>query len=221
MDIKTSAQLNELAAALAAAQTELENPKKTKTAKVFSKRTQKEFTYSYADFGDGLEKIRKALGKSGVAIIQTPTTEGDWVVIKTRLIHSSGQWIEGIMPVARIGIEPQEMGSFMTYARKQSLFSMAGICGEGDDNDGAGKNGSVIDANSSAIADAKDEFISRTQVNLLRSVIQESSADEAKFLEWLKVERFEDIRSSQFRVAVDTLKAARLKRLKNGEEPRQ
>lgn len=137
--LRTSGQTDKFDAALAAAQVELENPAKTKTAKVrgTSKKTGKEFemSYTYADIGDVLASARPILAKHGISITQVPLPKGSMMMLVTRLSHS-GQWIEGDYPVCQIGADHQQMGSAMTYSRRYALTAMIGVAAE-DDDDGA------------------------------------------------------------------------------------
>lgn len=142
MDTRTSEHIGILAAAMAEAHGELGNPKKSKNAKIATKAGST-FTYEYADLAQGLHVIRKAFSKVGITFFQIPMVERDWIILRTRIVHSD-QWIEGEMPVARIGTNPQEIGSAMTYAKKQALFAMAGICGADDDDDGDAAGSAVI-----------------------------------------------------------------------------
>ena len=137
--LRTSSQTDKFDAALAAAQVELENPAKTKTAKVkgTSKKTGKEFemSYTYADIGDVLASARPILAKHGISITQVPLPKGSMMMLVTRLSHS-GQWIEGDYPVCQIGADHQQMGSALTYSRRYALTAMIGVAAE-DDDDGA------------------------------------------------------------------------------------
>jgi hypothetical protein len=126
--MNTSEQINEIAGALAKAQAEIKNPAKT--------HTNPHFKTKYADLTDGLEVIRPALSKHGICVIQATEIDGDNMVLRTRLAHASGQWIESVYPVCKIGAH-QAMGAAMTYSRRYALFSLVGVAGE-DDTDGEG-----------------------------------------------------------------------------------
>jgi hypothetical protein len=52
----------------------------------------------------------------------------------TRLVHSSGQYFESVYPLPTTAIDPQSMGSAITYARRYSLCPLLGIAGETDDD---------------------------------------------------------------------------------------
>jgi hypothetical protein len=138
--LSTSETFADLASALSKAQGAFPAIKKDNTAQVRgeSKRGEAvEYSYSYADLASILEAIRKPLAENGLSIIQ-PICPADpehvWLV--TRLIHSSGQWIESAYPVD-VYERPQEMGSAITYARRYALTALLGIAAEEDD-DGAG-----------------------------------------------------------------------------------
>ena len=127
--MKTSESIELLAGALASAQSELTNPPKNKT--------NPHFKSSYVDLADGLDVVRKALSKHKIAFIQGTTVSAEGVILmNTRLMHASGQWIESEYPVSGFS-KPQEMGSAMTYARRYSLFAMIGVAGEDDDDGNA------------------------------------------------------------------------------------
>ena len=58
------------------------------------------------------------------------------IILNTRIVHKSGQWMESDYPVGGLG-RPQEMGSAMTYARRYALFGLVGVAGEDDDDGNA------------------------------------------------------------------------------------
>ena len=130
--MKTSESIELLAGALATAQSELTNPPKNKT--------NPHFKSSYVDLADGLDVVRKTLSKHKIAFIQGTTVSAEGVILmNTRLMHASGQWIESEYPVSGFS-KPQEMGSAMTYARRYSLFAMIGVAGEDDDDGNAAQD---------------------------------------------------------------------------------
>lgn len=131
--IRTSPEIDQLCTALAAAQGELVNPPKSKTGKVRSDKGN--YEYKYVDFADGLDKIRPVLSKHGLSFIQVTQMRGRTMILLTRLMHGSGQWIESDYPVCSLDSH-QKMGSALTYARRYSLFSLLGVVGE-DDDDGS------------------------------------------------------------------------------------
>lgn len=129
--MKTSEGLADLAAALSKAQGELKHPAKKKTAKVGT------FSYRYADLADCIDVWRPVLEKHGLSLLQPTTNVPGAVVITTRLMHSSGQWVEDdglTMPVG--DNKPQTIGSAITYGRRYGGSAMVGISPDDDDDGG-------------------------------------------------------------------------------------
>lgn len=125
--MNTSKQINEIASALAKAQAEIQNPAKDNKNSHFGNK--------YADLAGGLATIRPTLAKHGLSVVQLTHADGDMVTLHTRIMHSSGQWLEATYPVCRLG-KHQEMGSALTYARRYALFAAVGVAGDDDDDDG-------------------------------------------------------------------------------------
>lgn len=129
-NIETSAQVDKIAEAMAKANLTIENPAKD--------AANPHFKSNYADLAAGLKAIRKPLAEVGVVPLQVTRMKADGTfVLYTRFVHSSGQWIETEWPLGKAaGQTPQQMGSNLTYGRRYSLFGLAGIAGEDDDDDG-------------------------------------------------------------------------------------
>lgn len=124
--MQTSESINEIAAALAKAQGEIQNPAKN--------RVNPHFKSKYADIADGLDVIRPTLSKHGIAIVQATEWQDDgMVILRTRMVHSSGQFFESTYPVGRF-VKHQELGASLTYAKRQALFSIVGVAGDDDDD---------------------------------------------------------------------------------------
>lgn len=126
-----SENINELAAALAKAQGQIEGAKKD-SANPFFKST-------YADLASVWDACRKQLSDNGLSIIQCPEEAENGIAIETMLLHSSGQWKSGryVIPVAKN--DAQAMGSAITYGRRYALAAMVGIAPEDDDGNAATK----------------------------------------------------------------------------------
>jgi hypothetical protein len=134
--MKTSESIANIAEALAKAQAEIANPVKDRTARVKSDKA--DYTYNYADLANVLDAVRPPLAKHGIAIIQAPAVAGAVLTMTTRLIHSSGEWIEAelsseVDPSAKI----QTLGSAITYLRRYSLQAIVGVVAEEDDDGNA------------------------------------------------------------------------------------
>lgn len=126
----TSADIGELAKALAAAQGEMTAAGKDATNTHFKSR--------YATLASVWDAIRGPLSRNGLSVSQVLETpeNGPGVVVRTLLLHTSGQWIGSryVMPIPD-RLTPQAMGSAITYARRYALAAIVGIA-PSDDDDG-------------------------------------------------------------------------------------
>jgi len=152
--MKTSESIDKIATALAAAQGEMDGAKKTARNPFFASR--------YADLASVKEAIQDPFAKQGLSYIQIPTTAFsgtpeayEWtakksgevrhgvrvfttVAVLTRLMHTSGQWIEG-EPLAALlpNGDPQAVGSAISYLKRYALQAIAGVASEDDDAEAA------------------------------------------------------------------------------------
>jgi len=128
-----SPEIDKLAAALSKAQGEVEGAAKDSTNPHFHSK--------YADLGNVIAAMREPFAKNGLSIHQGPRgTNGDLCLV-TRVMHSSGQWIEdGGFPLMLDKANMQGLGSATTYARRYGLMSAAGIAPEDDDGNAAVTN---------------------------------------------------------------------------------
>lgn len=131
--MRTSNEINEIAQALAQAQGSFVAPPKTKTAKIPTK-TGGKYEYNYADLAVVIETIKKTLSDNGLSVSQPTGFFDGKFVLYTRLMHKSGQFIEGMMPLPE-GRTPQELGGLLTYYRRYSLSAITGVASD-DDTDG-------------------------------------------------------------------------------------
>ena len=125
-----SESIKELATALSKVQGQLTFAKKD-SANPFFKST-------YADLESVWDSCREALAKNGLAVIQMPGNffEGRmWLI--TRLVHSSGEWIEQEMSVPVNKPDAQGAGSALTYMRRYALAAFVGIVQADDDGNAA------------------------------------------------------------------------------------
>ncbi len=186
--MKTSEQINELATALAAAQAEMKNAKLNKVNPHFKSR--------YADLAEIRDTVTPALTKHGIAIVQGTDTTDSGIVVVTKLVHKSGQWIESRFPIAYD--KPQTMGSAYTYARRYSISAMCSISAEEDDDANA--------ANDKPVASMANSPITAEQFRTLREMVDQTGTDEDKLLAYLKADSLETLTVAQFRTAETALR---------------
>lgn len=122
-----------LTAALVAAQAAFGDVKKDKTVRSGT------YSYKYADLGQTLDAVMPALHSNGIAVVQpTDVREGQAGVI-TRLMHTSGESLEGWTPILTTSMKAQDMGSAITYARRYGLTALLCLAAEDDDGAAASK----------------------------------------------------------------------------------
>ncbi len=114
--MKTSENISNISKALAGAVSLIED----------AKRTEAGHNYNYADLAGVLAAARPALIANELAVIQMPgsTPEGH-IRVETRILHSSGEWIEGDISLPAETLNSRNIqtvaGSAITYLRRSSL----------------------------------------------------------------------------------------------------
>ena len=135
--MRTSEEIDKIAAALVKFQGEVESPKKTAENPAF-KRDGK--TLKYADLDAIIKTITPTLLKNGLSQHQFVDSETDTKTVKvtTMLLHESGQFIisdQLTLPAENRGkYDAQSVGSAVTYGRRYSLSAILGIASENDDD---------------------------------------------------------------------------------------
>ena len=134
--MQQSESIAQLAAALTKAQAEMEPAIKDADNPFFKSK--------YADLGEVWRVVQAAFGPQGLSVVQAPETREDGKVsLTTMILHESGEWVAGTMPVLTDKDTPQGAGSGITYARRYALAAMCGVVAEPDDDGEAamGRNG--------------------------------------------------------------------------------
>jgi len=167
---RSSETIGLIAGALAKAQIELANPEKSLTATIRSPFPREaDRSFRYASLANGLDLVRKSLGRHEIATVQATSIDevAGLIRLTTTLAHSSGEWLSSDWPVCPVSetAAPQRMGAALTYARRYALFTLVGIAGEDDldapDLDAvlkaetggpSGPNGSATNGHASAAA---------------------------------------------------------------------
>lgn len=127
-----SENINELSAALAKAQSEMQDAELD--------GWNPHFKSSYSTLSAVWAACRAPLSKNGLAVLQGIEREDQGFILRTTLTHSSGQWIESVCPIISSKNDMQGIGSAISYARRYSLQAMVGVASKEDD-DGEGAQG--------------------------------------------------------------------------------
>lgn len=128
--MKTSEAINELATAMAKAQGALKPAAKDSLNPHYQSK--------YADIASVWEVCREAFSPQGLAIFQDVANEERGISVVTRIIHSSGQWIEfGPLVVPVTKQDAHGVGSACSYGRRYSLGGATGVVSQEDDDGNA------------------------------------------------------------------------------------
>lgn len=150
--MQTSESIGEIATALVAVQGEIQD--------VEADATNPHLGNQYSPLSTVLRGIRPVLAKHGIALIQSPGldvgSEGGQVIdratLTTRLLHTSGQWIEGVARArpatvtekqARTISPVQTIKGAITALRRTSALAMVGVAERDDDGNAPAEPGAV------------------------------------------------------------------------------
>ena len=114
-----SETINQIAAAVIAAQGELGTAKKTADNPFFKSK--------YADLAGVVETARPVLTRHGLGVVQSADCDGELAVVETLLVHTSGEWIKSRTVLKPTKADPQGMGSAVTYARRYAYMAIIGM----------------------------------------------------------------------------------------------
>lgn len=134
------AETRSLAEALCAAQKQMQNPKKDKTARVRTK-SGGEYTYSYTTLDAVLDVVRPALNEQGVFLSQHSESAAGGMMLHTRVMYGDAVQELDVTPY-QYDKDPQEFGKRETYARRYSLLKAFGLAGDDDTDGDTGAGGS-------------------------------------------------------------------------------
>jgi len=97
------------------------------------------FNSSYTSLASVFESINQPFTKNGLSITQImDVLENGRTVLITKLMHVNGESIESKMLLPDI-LDPQKIGSAITYFRRYSLMAIAGLPADDDDGNSACK----------------------------------------------------------------------------------
>lgn len=131
----TSPTIGKIAEALAKAQAKMGPAIKDKEGVIPGRDGRQGYRYGYATLAACLE-VTRILNEHGIAVTQIPLDGGaNGVLMSTRLIHTSGEWLRGDLWLPVVKQDAQGYGSALTYARRYGLCSLAGIAQDDDDGE--------------------------------------------------------------------------------------
>lgn len=191
--MKTSEQINEIAEALAAAQSEIQNPSKSAENPFFKSK--------YADLAEVLSVVRPAFSKNGLSVVQMPYRSDDGAIgVTTMISHKSGQWMRGSLelPLQVAKNINQDAGGTITYLRRYALAAAAGVAQEDAD-------GNIGEKNTGKVANLK--VITKSQAAEIITLVNQTESDIAGLLSFAGSDSIEQIPAANFKRVIDALHA--------------
>lgn len=139
-----SESIAKLVAALAKAQKVITAPTKNREVTVTPRSGGSSYKFSYTTLDALIDHVREPLTENGLWFVQTTEGTPAGFVLKTTLLHDSGEWIAGEIPMVDPGSN-QQLGSALTYQRRYALAGILGIASDSDD-DANGADGNAVES---------------------------------------------------------------------------
>jgi hypothetical protein len=121
-----SSEIDQLATALVAAQTEFEAVAKTADNPFYKSK--------FTPLDEVVKAAAPILTKHGLAVSQHIVGHEGWDGLMTMLLHSSGQFLESTMTLHLPKQDPQGQGSATTYGRRYAYMAVLGLVCDSDDD---------------------------------------------------------------------------------------
>ena len=155
-----SGEINLLAKALVEAQADIRAVEKS--------AVNPHFKSKYVPLDAIIAMARPVLAQHGLTVVQagTPFDDGKGLLVETRLIHQSGQWLSGVVYIPFGKADPQGAGAAMTYGRRFGLSALLSISSDEDDDGNAATKpkATAKPAAQSSAAPARAGFVDQTKV---------------------------------------------------------
>lgn len=167
-----------LAQALCAAQKQMQNPKKDRTAKVRTK-TGGEYSYNYTTLDAVLDVVRPALNENGVFLSQYSEISGKGMLLSTTVMYGDESQVLDVTPY-QYDTDPQEFGKRETYARRYSLLKAFGLAGDDDTDGDTGAGGTTPPVSNRDIESDKKRYLARClqlKAQCMEQGVKESGLD--------------------------------------------
>ena len=191
----TSNEINELATALAKAQGEMDVAQKTKTNPFFKSK--------YANFTEIVNASRGALTNHQLSVLQGTEFVDGVKFLETRIMHSSGQWMQCRMPITPPKSDIQSNGSYITYLKRYCYAAMVGVVTVDDDGERAMAHSRKIQPDNLPEVDA---FISREQLEMLESELENELELAKEILKKMGLKSLSQMPKSKFSTSIKRIR---------------
>ena len=164
-----SESIKQIAAALAAFQSEVKDPARD--------GENPHFRSKYVQIDGLLAAVRPILSKHGLSVVQSTGGDGQDISVTTEIMHTSGEWIRtDALILKAVKADPQGAGSAVTYGRRYSLSAALGVAWD-DDDDGNAASAPKPTPKAKAKKDTRAEYMAKIKTAMQS---QHISADDGK-----------------------------------------
>ena len=182
--MNSSESINKLSAALVKAQSEMGGAVKDSKNPFFKS--------NYADLTSVIKAVKEPFANNGLGYVQFPINDGHSVGVVTRLIHSSGEWLEQEFSTPIQKVDPQSVGALISYYRRFCLQSMAGIPSVDDDGE-------------LTVIRSENGNMSPSEIKSIKDLITQTGTDSKKFCQAYNISSIEELPKKQFHHAKNNL----------------
>ena len=180
--MQTSENIDKIASALGLAQAEM--------GAAMKDGTNPHFKSGFASLTSVILSVKEPFFHHNLSYVQPTVRIDGYVGCITRIMHSSGQWLEGELTLPLTKQDPQAAGSAITYARRYSLMSMVGLPTADDD------------AQATAMQIHK---VTAAQAKEIKGLLEKHNLPVAQFVKAHNAESVEGLLSTQYELAMDRI----------------
>jgi len=211
-----SENIKELATAFAKAQGEFKS--------IEYNRENPYFKTQYVDLYAILKGVRPALTKNGISFLQYTELSRDGkgpTILHTRLLHSSGQWVETRSRIIPPKNDQQSYGSTLTYQKRYAAASLLGIAASDDSSDDDGEV-AMIETRQAFVKGPSTKYNPREQSyqTITKEQLEELEYELAQYpdigeevIDKLKLQSLADLPRSKFQISITRIRE--IKELRN------
>jgi len=188
--MKTSESIKEFAIAFSLAQAEMGGVLKNKENPAFKNNGK---VSMYADLAAVVEAVKQPFCNHGLSYIQFPISNVEGMGCSTRIMHTSGEWIESefTMPLGKVSAHGS--GSNFTYARRYALSAACGLPVQDDDG------------NAASLAVEPSVYVDDIQLKTLTDLLEKKGTDVKAFCNHFGIASTNKLPAGQFDRAMSAL----------------
>jgi len=195
-----SENINELALALAKAQNEMPVAEKGSDGN----------WGTYSSYPEVIIAARPSLAKNNLSVTQVPYTKNGIIILKTILLHSSGQFISGELEIKPDKPGREKIASDMSYFKRHAFVAITGLaCAEKDYDSDKNYLKEKQEDKSNKYDKQKKDNITKENLQKLEDYIINNDEDgeiAKTLLNTYKVSSFEELTNKQFITLSNALK---------------